>query len=1556
MEEGATRTDHNEKENSISTSPDSGMCDLDTNSDDQTKPPPSESASSPPPRSQPYPEGRFRYTQNYDPFFFKYATDNRKLTLLKSLSQDSEYSLDTSLFDAEEFLQDMGFAGSSDPTIPDRFLPSLMQRLSKFPESEMESLHHRIVQSIGCFRRKEGKRRLFRNLSMGKDSPADHFGKNHLPCPSNNYPLLRSNTGPAEFPFNEATTSAFEVSHNNSLKKGCLSSSDSGHHSMDSLKNEGELPESPIAILVSSASVEQDDKSLQEDTDKGVQVAMNDDEVLFDDFSSDSPPAAEIIQKTSDGEFMNTVHEIQKLTDDIANNEDLASFSKNSDNATEETELDQENTSDWDEDSTADSKCDRSSPEEENLPESVEDIVVEAENQISLLHCDKSVLPKKNAPVKRPLRRISNAQIYNPLRHSKGFGSLEHQNKVNEDDDLDIEHSSVLGTTPTFNESNDNTNPFKISECDDASRHSSENCGLLSESIPNFKSDFSEISSDNIDSIPFSSKEKKIPSLSSNTDSSQFCSGFLDYSENSSNRMIAADGNSGKETLSFTKRKFCRDDSLTNFLSSMLGMSESDSVLQPYVTPLNSPVENQSKSDSEILQDNFSSEKFSVQYDSKKAQFSEVVSKTHRLSPSAQNLNSDVKSVPDKPPNRKRRVLRRMSSSLQCCDDANCEDPDKLTVTEGFQFSSTNPFASPKLPLRYTKSGYHNHVSGHRPVHPCSSLPAMKLYSSYKIQNETGHYTNPFAYTTTDGIQSNSDPEASKFYYRKKEKRNCKKRRYLSTTDTDLYFNSWNRDAVGELSKLNSFDVDMHNHECLPDSVYDCNPDTHNYCICSYNHSRTHLNERYPAWEHCFHKENKMPFSNCHFFPSSHYQHSRSATSRGVKESARYCMWNSTPDIRYGCCSSAFKEHCGISKLNSVHDLSLDHRGNLSAASSFCDDAHLSDDVFFPEKVPYCCAHSSHPPDNVQSNNSRRLKVRLPQRQNSMSIDDADDRPFPNRKTSIHRNDFQNIFCKSGFISGECSSNSSSPPDGPSRKVSVITSAPNIPNDLQKKVQHNEMNPVPAQDKLLHSFDSHCTNSIKNGPNLNNKNEALLERKIRIFSKFFTNLGNLSKSIHDRHSDNEHKEKRNARFYDVIGTDKPRKSDIRADFKAIPPRKCSTPPPEFDRLIKTRSSSLESSDECHSTNREIVRPIYENRVVLQAIPRVEGNQRHFKPLQFTSSVSMYINSDENKEESNFRRKDDLAQMGLNREASFTKSDENSRPSSQMSFKVASKELEDLQQSIQKAKEMRMSASKELHLLQELLSGDDNTDGKSEAEKGKKFPTVHPAVCLKDATFRRTEIKENKALKDLREKSKKEVLEDNFLWQEEIRKVKEETNRAWQEKFDRMEARLASQEEELRRLQAENENLHKGLELQRLGSPTCQCRSESGQNGFGRIDSAFEDDEEYFNHKPSIPIQSTRQECDRLQERLTEEEQRADQLKLLLNQKLIEFNKLQITLSKQTKEMIELEKSYLQLQCRLRKGTSKPMVARLCSRTSPFNSKNLCPKPSPPATPQPNSVS
>lgn len=63
------------------------------------------------------------------------------------------------------------------------------------------------------------------------------------------------------------------------------------------------------------------------------------------------------------------------------------------------------------------------------------------------------------------------------------------------------------------------------------------------------------------------------------------------------------------------------------------------------------------------------------------------------------------------------------------------------------------------------------------------------------------------------------------------------------------------------------------------------------------------------------------------------------------------------------------------------------------------------------------------------------------------------------------------------------------------------------------------------------------------------------------------------------------------------------------------------------------------------------------------------------------------------------------------------------------------------------------------------------------------------------------------------------------------------------------------------------------------------------------------------------------------------ESRADNLNLLLNHKLIEINKLQLTLSSQTKELIQLEKAYYQLRCHLYKTrkSSCPALRRSSSK-------------------------
>ncbi|GFY64304.1 uncharacterized protein TNIN_320721 [Trichonephila inaurata madagascariensis] len=603
----------------------------------------------------------------------------------------------------------------------------------------------------------------------------------------------------------------------------------------------------------------------------------------------------------------------------------------------------------------------------------------------------------------------------------------------------------------------------------------------------------------------------------------------------------------------------------------------------------------------------------------------------------------------------------------------------------------------------------------------------------------------------------------------------------------------------------------------------------------------------------------------------------------------------------------------------------------------------------------------------------------MPHRQNSMSIDDPEEQTLPNWNAHGPSNySFQNsIPSKNGCLSEDCCVKPPSLSKSSPRKVNAVNSFQNVPESTNQKKVELQNDFSPEQKHLSYAIEPQVKDSVLQPFVTNNKKEALLERKIRIFSKFFTNLGNLSKSIQDRHSDNKHKDNRDSQFCDVIGTDKQGKSNVRSDFCAIPARKCSTPPPEFDRLLNLLNNTNSPDIKFSETQNQDLKETKDF-----------SNQFSLRPR-----IDVY-NSEENGLDSRILRKENTTSLPdiLQRDAVSSKSDESSRAStSQLSFKVVTRELEDLQQSIQKAKEMRIDKldsffnirtktrdtfQMEISLQRPFVFLPLGCDGRCSRDypSGASFKrqlaapsaglsndpsrlsSAYAGTRQNDCSPKSSEVTEHQALKDLREKSQREVLEDTSFWQEEIKKVKEETNKAWQEKLDRMESRLASQEEELRRLQSDNENLHKMLDSQRLGSPTCHCKSENGQNGFGRIDSAFEDDEEYFSHKPSIPIQSTRQECDRLQERLSEEEQRADQLKLLLNQKLIEFNKLQLTLSKQTKEMIELEKSYLQVQCRLRRGTSKPVVARLCSRTSPFASKNLCPKPSPPATPKPNGVS
>ncbi|GIY52776.1 uncharacterized protein CEXT_6511 [Caerostris extrusa] len=688
-----------------------------------------------------------------------------------------------------------------------------------------------------------------------------------------------------------------------------------------------------------------------------------------------------------------------------------------------------------------------------------------------------------------------------------------------------------------------------------------------------------------------------------------------------------------------------------------------------------------------------------MQYSAHEARSSESLNKVTSFSSYVQNQSAEAKSIA-KSPNRKRRVLHRMSSSLQCCDDENCEDIDRFNVPEEFQFPPTNPFASVEIPpkpaLRATQSNL-SRTPGHRPVLPCSSLPAViKSCSSCETQNELG-----CAARWWKG-QSSSDPEESRFHNRRREKRNCKKRRYLScpSPGATFNFNPWMNVGL-PLSGTCGAETNRCRYLSESGSVSEMRA----FPGRPVDHANMRFNERHAGWDNCVCYED-CTCVNCHNFPDV-----RLLPALPSRRNSRRCTWNSTPDVRCAHWNSFPKEYFAEPPVNSLSDPSVMRSGNLGAPSSFYEEDEIE------RRDCSCFLQREDPPDNAQAQRNKRLRVRTPQRQNSMSIDDPDEESLPNWNNPCQ----DSIPNRNGYFL-DSRRPRASPPFDASRKAGAAAPRQNM-SDLNSRREKVSLRREAGSDKI-HQLSSTTSNI---------KNEAMMERKIRIFSKFFTNLGNLSKSIQDKSSDTS-KQKERA----ISGSDKPLQWDAR---EAVPPgNSCFTPPQELDPFFETGSGNAPDSETCNEVVRcgsELNYPIYENRVLLQTNPKVEGHQKRFKPVQFTSSVSMYINSEENNVDFSFCRKEcSVVEAGLGRDSASTKSDEGSRPSSQMSFKVVSKELEDLQQSIQKAKEMRISASKELHLLQEILAGDDSSEGKSEEIRQ---PTVYPR---KENTVRSAAMREH----------------------------------------------------------------------------------------------------------------------------------------------------------------------------------------------------------------------
>ncbi|XP_071033376.1 serine-rich adhesin for platelets isoform X2 [Parasteatoda tepidariorum] len=1436
------------------------------------------------------------------PFYYKYP-DNRKLTLLKSLSQDSEYSLDASLFDAEGFLQEMGFAGSCDPIIPDRFLPSLIQRLSQFPETEMESLNDRIVQSIGCFRRKEGKRRLFRNLSIGKDSQSDPSHRGNLSCP-NNYPLLRSNTGPAAFSFDDPS-SVNESTESSRYSKLISNDSNNSSFAEDDL-----FPTSPIAILVSAASIDADNEEnileespscdvLSRDFQTSCLENSNQPTVGGKDDGESGSVSVVVEQKIQEDASLEDSS--SKLADTL--NLDFSSNEINNDSFSKAIVKEEQSEvrvqlKEFENAEISQTNADDFSVDKKPLDCSFQ----------TFTDIDESIKP---TIIKQPLRRLSEGSFFN-LRNFSMTRELK---------------------TSDFSK-NFNDNVFESFEKPDESDSVNTESVNVDSSIEFYDSSTSVSVKDDSESFHDAHEQESVVPIGYETPSSiEMCSPAT----------VSNLADSSKRS----KPKYTRDDSLSNFLSSMLNTNdESLSPTSPtasHVFTFDAKATNNERKNSETFFDYTT-----LLNDSslKNVPDKPTVTVSQKIKNESSKLLRNAEK--DKLPNRKRRLLRRMSSSLNYGDEEVppiVPEPMKNQGCTSSSFSPPTNFMQSKQPIRGTFSA--PMISSCPIIYPCCCLPAVNVSSFYGCQSDDiqNSCDSPYWSSRWNSTADNHEIKTQTSLPNRKYKRSHKRGRYLSCP---VSMNDYGCNTCLHQRNLSKSTQNLCTETTNDFRHYPTNFHSKSFTIPRCSECFSRYGVRTSSKEYLSDPQNSesirnVPRDYCNPSYSRPLSHDVNFSYKLRNSHPIHNKWSSTPDVRY--------EYSKMSNCttNSCDYKSCDTRTNVSDK--------LSNEYTY------------HSPVSRQINSSKHTAS---PKSGDFGLNRYKVYPFPKQRTSVVR-DLQD---KSSLRNTQFLSSSKNELNNETLRQNLSPSSQyiNSETNYRRTMPLRACNSYPLQDKdnseedLNYNFQNRRSSYVdersfqdSNDSAFfrNNKREVLMEKKIRVFSKFLTNLGNLSKSISNDKNDNNRNSTSEQKCHDFAPLDKTMRSYLYSNQdKHLKPDKCKTSSPEFGKLLKILNSmELNKSATDVELPKEdssvfhCVSPIYENSVSLELSDNSQSPQHHvFTPISYTSSVSMIINNDDDSKDSTHRSDKESVSQSL-KEESRNLSRRNSnihRYSLQMPFKEVSRDLQELQLSIKKAKEMRISASKELHLLQELLSKDTHEEHEIVNEKNfsisqQKYQNEKGDGENKDNT--------REALADLRKNSAGGSKEETF-WQEEIKKMKEENDAVWQSKLDILEKRLASQEEELHIVQSANETLQKQLELQTSMSHSCHCRTDVVQNGVGRTDSAFEDDEDYMNHKSSIPIHSSRQECERLQEQLLEAEQRADQLNLLYNQKLIELNKLQLTFSKQTKEMIELEKSYLQLQHRSRKGTTKPMVARLCSRTSPFNSKNLCPKPSPPATPNP----
>lgn len=1177
---------------------------------------------------------------------------------------------------------------------------------------EMESLHDRIIQSIGCFRRKEGKRRLFRNLSMGKDPRRGYL----LGCPAPSHPLLRSNTDPSSFPYEE--TSSAGTSSSSLLQS---SSSSSRLQSLGSSKDEeSEFPESPIAILVSAASVDQDQRDVIEDHDQPdvsgdqVQRDVSRDQHQFEvsqdqhqrevsggqkkpdvnidqdkcDVSGDQNDtclvdAASQADLDSGDEFASTVEGIRKLTKEISvqDDDDISQI----DNDQPDDDVSQS----YDDDSFLDEDIsqldDEESKPDNNLLFGVDDDESQPKDGVSQLdydvtepYCDVSLLENDvfqtiiESNLNELLVENNQTTVCNEKKH------LSEANRVGLFDESDSFAISETDITPNFNSlklnnssvlnkglsyvTNVNEVDFESQKTNDTFSNSKTPLRRTSNAIfyhpkslrssGNFKGkkDMDVGGSENAvkETLGSGSGQHSIESEDSNVKLDELeraLNGTTIFNEsaalNGDTEPTCLQNESSISTPSFqtnkvTKPKYSRGDSLTNFLSSMLDTRDIVSI-KPSIHIPSLYSEKTCNSDSEIAGSFASAPFISFGTPDTKSQshFSESPKIIQTTFSPLKNLK--VKESNEKAPNRKRRVLRRMSSSLQCCDDVNCNDSNglKLDCLGGdADTSATNPFLETNPLPKQNNEIFRPVSSNHRVVHSCSSLPANNLCRacSGRCKNdEISENTINFQTQISRNCCGNCDTKTKRnmSYVRK-----CKRRRNLSCPSPEL---SWNHSAWFK-PKLVQCDCCIRRHKTL---VQPClsQKETCSSCRCLNESSNYKLN-LCCAQSNIFHSPNSNvqylgPPSPSHLQPNNVF-----AFGQNLWNQNRHLCYSS-PDLSQECRSNQI-EHCR--SFTNVDECSFNSFEKYGP-QSFRGDTNCTDEVFLKDPRRSCSFCHSQCPDHERETTKCKISVRTPQRQNSISFTDSE---IATHSSTPDNHNLPVSFSSNKTVVAKELLSFSSTPNVCSAKDNRNNdpSTPYVPKAFHlPESPSNKLTSVPKPPLTSSKLIAEETNEIlpKSPSSPTTKSEALLERKIRIFSKFLANLGNLSKSVADTDIDNKHKRiTRDQKSSDAPILDKkPKPRVLKVSCPAAQSRRNSA---DFDKLLSLLKSMDLSNNKSPESERKALNekfevseekihgnnyPVYENKVLMEANGSIgEGQHRTYKPVLYSSSVSLYINAED----------------------------------------------------------------------------------------------------------------------------------------------------------------------------------------------------------------------------------------------------------------------------------------------------------------------------------------